>query len=43
MQHIIGGYRSLGLILNLNWDRILVVFVMLAALFAGAFIGSLLD
>lgn len=41
MQHIIGGYRGLGLILNLNWDRILVIFVMIAALFAGSYIGSL--
>ena len=40
MQRIIDGRRGLGLILNLNWDLILVVFVMFAALFVGAFIGS---
>lgn len=40
MQHLTGGYRGLGLILNLNWDLILVAFILVAALFAGAFIGS---
>lgn len=41
MQTIQQGYRGLGLILNLNWDRILYVFTIAFALFLGAYIGSL--
>ena len=41
MQKIHDGYRSLNLIWNLNWDRVLYVFTIAVALFAGAFIGSL--
>lgn len=41
MQHIIGGYRGLNLLLNLNWDRVLYLCTILFALLAGAFIGSI--
>ena len=41
MQKIHDGYRGLNLIWNLNWDRVLYVFTIAVALFAGAFIGSL--
>ena len=41
MQTLQDGYRGLNLILNLNWDRVLYVFTIAVALFAGAFIGSL--
>ena len=40
MQHIIGGYRGLSLIVNLNWDRVLYLSAMFAALFVAAFVGS---
>lgn len=41
MDHIIGGYRGLGVLVDVNRDRILSVVMLGAALFAGAFIGSL--
>ncbi len=41
MQTINSGYRSLSLLLNLNWDRLLYVCVVIFALFFGAFLGSL--
>ena len=41
MQTINSGYRSLSLLVNLNWDRLLYVCTIIFALFFGAFIGSL--
>lgn len=41
MQTITAGYQSLGLLLNLNWDRILYLCTIFFALMFGAFIGSL--
>ncbi|MHA7876228.1 MULTISPECIES: hypothetical protein [unclassified Roseivivax] len=43
MQAIHDGYRGLGLILNLNWDRILYVLTIVVALGFGTLLGSLLQ
>ncbi len=40
MQTIESGYRGLTLLVDLNWDRLLYVATIAAALGAGAFIGS---
>jgi hypothetical protein len=42
MQTIQDGYRSFSLLLSINWDRLLYVFVIVASLFLGAFLGSLM-
>jgi hypothetical protein len=36
MQHVIQGYRGLRLLVNLNWDRLVALAIIFAALFAGA-------
>lgn len=41
MQTIQSGYRGLTLLFDLNWDRLLYVATIAAALLAGAYIGSL--
>lgn len=41
MQTIQAGYRSLGLLMSLNWDRVLYVFTIIFALMLGGFIGTL--
>ena len=41
MQAIQSSYRGLSLLMDLNWDRLLYVATIVAALTAGAFIGSL--
>jgi hypothetical protein len=41
MQTLENGYRGLSLLMELNWDRILYLMTILAALWIGAFIGSL--
>ncbi len=41
MDTIHNGYRGLSLLWTLNWDRILYVFTIVAALLAGAWLGSL--
>lgn len=41
MQAIQRGYRGLGLVVDLNWDRLLYVCTIIFALMLGAFIGSL--
>lgn len=41
MQALENGYRGLSLLMELNWDRILYLMTILAALWIGAFIGSL--
>lgn len=40
MQQIISAHTGLGLLINLNWDRILYLATLAVALMAGAFIGS---
>ena len=41
MQTIQSSYRGLGLLMELNWDRVLYVATIAFALAAGAFVGSL--
>lgn len=41
MQTIQAGYRSMSLLLKINWDRLLYICTIVFALFFGAFIGSL--
>tara|TARA_R110002110_G_C13417275_1_gene714156 strand:- start:1704 stop:1829 length:126 start_codon:yes stop_codon:yes gene_type:complete len=41
MQAIQRSYRSLSLLMDLNWDRVLYVGTIVLALAAGAFVGSL--
>jgi hypothetical protein len=41
MQTIENGYRGLTLLVDLNWDRLLYLATIAAALGAGAYIGSL--
>ncbi len=42
MQTIASGYRSLSLIVNLNWDRLFSLGTIVVGLLAGAFLGSVL-
>ena len=41
MQTITAGYRGFSLLVNLNWDRLLYLGTICAALSAGAYLGSL--
>ncbi|MEM8578226.1 MAG: hypothetical protein AAGF60_10270 [Pseudomonadota bacterium] len=41
MQTISNGYRGLSLLMRLNWDRALYFCTIAAALWAGAWLGSL--
>lgn len=41
MNAVQNGYKGLALVFNLNWERILYVATILAALYAGAYIGAL--
>jgi len=41
MQNIQNGYRGLSLLFDLNWDRIMYLFTITAALLAGAYFGAL--
>ena len=41
MQTLQQSYRGLSLVVELNWDRLLSLFIIVAALFAGAYLGSL--
>lgn len=41
MQAVHHSYRGLGLMVELNADRILFLLVITSALFTGAFLGSL--
>jgi len=43
MTTMTAGYRSLSLLLELNWDRILYIAAVGAALFGGAFLGTLIS
>lgn len=41
MQQIVSGYHGLGLLVNVNQDRMLYLATIAVALATGAFIGSL--
>lgn len=41
MQHITGGYKGLGLFIDVNCDRFLMPVALAVALFAGSYIASL--
>ncbi|MCT4555389.1 MAG: hypothetical protein N4A53_11925 [Pelagimonas sp.] len=43
MQTIHAGYRSMSLLVSINWDRLLYVFTIVFALFLGAYLGSFLQ
>lgn len=40
MQLVMDGYKGLGLLLWLNWDRIFVLGTIVAGLLAGAYLGT---
>lgn len=42
MEHIQQGYRGLHLLMDLNWDRMLYVGTLVAALGCGALMGSMI-
>ena len=42
MQTIAAGYRSMSLLVTINWDRLLYVSTIVFALFFGAWLGSLM-
>ena len=42
MQTLQDGYKSFGLLLSINWDRLLYAFAIVASLYLGAFFGSLM-
>lgn len=41
MHTLQSGYRGLGLLVTINWDRLLSVGMIVSALYFGAFLGSL--
>jgi hypothetical protein len=41
MQTIQNGYKSVSLLLSINWDRLLYCFAIVMALYLAAFVGSL--
>ncbi len=43
MQHIQQGYRSLSLLMEINWDRLLYIGTISVALGAGAWMGTLVN
>lgn len=43
MQHIQKGYRSLSLLMEINWDRLLYIGTIGVALGAGAWLGTLVN
>lgn len=43
MEHIQQGYRGLYLLFDLNWDRLLYLGTLVAALGCGALIGAILN
>ena len=42
MQTIQHGYRGFSLMLSINWDALVYVFAIVASLFLGAFLGSIM-
>jgi len=43
MEQVQQGYRSLSLLMNLNWDRLLYGGTIAFALVAGSYVGNLLN
>ncbi|WP_349537151.1 hypothetical protein [Sagittula sp. NFXS13] len=41
MATITAGYRSMSLLVSINYDRLLYVFTVVFALFLGAYVGML--
>lgn len=41
MQTLTSGYRGISLLLNLNWDRLIALLTIGAALLLGAFLAGL--
>lgn len=41
MEQIASGYRGLGILVSVNWDRLIYLATIVLALLAGAFVGSL--
>lgn len=41
MVAVENGYRGLGLLIDLNFDRLLYIGTILGALMLGAFVGSI--
>ena len=41
MQTITAGYQGVSLLVNLNWDRLIYLGTIAAALGMGAWVGSL--
>ncbi|MDA7424254.1 hypothetical protein [Thalassococcus lentus] len=42
MQTIQAGYRSMWLLVSINWDRLLYICTIVFALFFGAYLGAML-
>lgn len=42
MQTLNAGYRGLSCLIDVNWDRILYFFMIVAALWLGSLIGTVL-
>lgn len=42
VQTLTSGYRSISLLLTLNWDRIFSFGTILLGLLAGAFLGTMI-
>ncbi len=42
MNAVATGYRSMSIVLSLNWDRVIYLATLALALMAGAYVGSLL-
>ncbi|WP_197917940.1 hypothetical protein [Thiosulfatihalobacter marinus] len=42
MHTITDGYRAIGLLIDINWDRLLFPAAILAGLMLGAYIGMFL-
>ena len=42
MNAVVTGYRSMSIVLSLNWDRVIYLATLALALMAGAYVGSLL-
>ena len=43
MQTIQAGYRSMSLLVTINFDRLLYVFTIVMALFFGAYMGTMVN
>jgi hypothetical protein len=41
MQTLTAGYRGVSLLIDLNWDRLLYIGTLFAALLFGAWLGSM--